>query len=148
MTIYHYTESGLPNVYIEGLTPMVDDDGDEVITIPFVNLLHKAIAQGIVSHEKGISPAELRFLRTEMGFTQAELATLVHREKLAIGRWERGEVELEGNAETVIRRLAIERLGLDQVDGGIEQLAKSSVATSEVQTIRIEAGDKGYKLAA
>jgi len=145
---YHYTESGLPNVYIAGLRPMTDDDGDEVITINFVNLLHREIARGIVSHEKGMSPDELRFLRTEMGITQSELAAMVHRDKQSIGRWERGECSIEGSAETVIRGIAIDRLGLDQVEGGIEQLAKSSVPTAEIQPIHINAVEGGYNLAA
>lgn len=148
MTTYHYTESGLLNVYIEGLSPMIDDDGDEVIQIPAINELHRIIAQGIVCHQKGISPEELRFLRTEMGLTQSELAVMVHREKLAIGRWERGECAIDGAAETVIRGLAIQRLELDPVPGGVEQLSKSSVSTAEVQTINIDHDQNGYRLAA
>jgi transcriptional regulator with XRE-family HTH domain len=57
---------------------------------------------------------ELRFLRTEMGLTQAELAAIVHREPLAMSRWERGEVEqIDTNAETLIRLHAREVLKLD-----------------------------------
>jgi len=148
MSAYHYTESGLANVYIEGLNPMIDDDGDEVIQIPAINELHRAIAQGIVCHEKGMSPEELRFLRTEMGLTQSELAQLVHRDKQSVGRWERGECPMEGAVETVIRGLAIERLDLAKVPGGIERLAKSSVQTAEVQPININHHDGIYQLAA
>lgn len=148
MTTYHYTESGLLNVYIEGLSPMIDDDGDEVIQIPAINELHSIIAQGIVRHEKGISPEELRFLRTEMGLTQSELAAVVHRDKQTVGRWERGELPIEGAAETVIRGLAIQRLALEPVPGGVEQLAKSSVSTAEVQSINIDHDQYGYRLAA
>nr|WP_010400346.1 helix-turn-helix domain-containing protein [Paracoccus sp. TRP] len=148
MNAYHYTESGLANVYIEGLDPMIDDEGDEVIQIPAINELHRAIAQGIVCHKKGMSPEELRFLRTEMGLTQAELAQLVHRDKQSVGRWERGECPMEGAVETVVRSLAIERLKLDSVPGGVEGLAKSSVQTAEVQPININHRDGEYKLAA
>ncbi len=148
MNTYHYTESGLLNVYIDGLSPVIDDDGDEVITIPAINVLHKLIAQGIVLHKKGISPEELRFLRTEIGLTQTELAQLVHRDKQAVGRWERGGYPIDGAAETVIRSLAIDRLQLDRAPGGVEQLAKSSVATAEAQPIKIDHSDGRYKLAA
>lgn len=148
MATYHYTESGLLNVYIEGLSPMTDDDGDEVIQIPAINELHCAIAQGIVSHGKGMSPQELRFLRTEMGLTQDELARLVHKDKQAVGRWERGERPIGGATETVIRSLAIDNLKLDALPGGTEQLSKSSVPSAEIQPIKINHLEGGYTLAA
>src|SRR5262245_49194165 len=112
MADHHYTECGLQNVFISGIEKMVDDDGDEVIQITAIHDLHRVIVEGIVSHAKGISGAELRFLRTEMGYTQAELAALVHRDKQSIGRWERGESDINSASEAIIRKLAIENLAL------------------------------------
>ena len=145
MADHHYTECGLQNVYISGISKMTDDDGDEVILVPAVNSLHRAIAEGIVSHAKGIDGSELRFLRSEMGYTQAELATLVHRDKQSIGRWERSETEIDSVAEAVIRKLAIEKLELD-VKLGMDELSRSSVPTAETQPILIEAVKDGYEL--
>jgi len=133
---HHYTESGLKNVVISGILVEVDDEGDEVITIPAVNELHMMIALGIVNHPKGISGDELRYLRSEMGLTQAELSSLVHRDKQSIGRWERGEVEIDSSAEALIRRMAIEKLNLPS-DAGIDELSRRSVPTAESQMIEI-----------
>ena len=135
--IYHYKECGLDNVFIEGIDVCIDDDGDEVITISAVNELHQAIALGIVSHEHGISGAELRFLRTEMGYTQAELAIFVHNDKQTIGRWERSEYDIDSSAETIIRRLTIEKLNLD-VELAMEELARRSIPTVPMQPINIK----------
>lgn len=135
--VHHYTESGLLNVYISGINVERDDDGDEVITIPSVNELHHVIATGIVNHPKGISGAELRFLRSEMGLTQAEMAALVHRDKQSIGRWERSEIEIDSSAEALVRRLAIEKLDLP-VEAGIDELSRRSVPTAEEQQIKIQ----------
>lgn len=137
MSSHHYTESGLKNVFIDGLETFLDDDGDEVITIPAINELHHVIALGIVSHEHGISGDELRFLRTEMGLTQAELGALVHHDKQSVGRWERGEFEIDGAAETIIRRLAIEMLKL-ATEAAIEDLSRRSVPTVKAQPITIQ----------
>ncbi len=126
---YHYTECGLNNVIIEGLPVFLDDEGDEVVEIPFINDLHREIASGIVTHDQGISGAELRFLRSEMGMTQAELASLVHKDKQTVGRWERAEWEIDGSSETIIRKLAVEKLNLD-VDDGIDVLSQKSIATA------------------
>lgn len=134
---HHYTESGLLNVYIEGIVVETDDDGDEIVTIPAINELHRTIALGIVSHAKGIAGEELRFLRTEMGLTQAELAALVHRDKQTIGRWERNEIEIDSSAEALLRRFAIEKLELP-LDTGIDELSRRSVPTTEEQPIKIQ----------
>jgi transcriptional regulator with XRE-family HTH domain len=147
MAEHHYTECGLQNVYIVGIDTMTDDEGDEVILVRAINQLHQVIAEGIVSHSKGMDGSELRFLRTEMGLTQSELAALVHRDKQSIGRWERSENEIDSVSEAVVRKLAIEKLGLD-VNIGMEQLSKSSVPTAEVQPIKINAVKDGYELIA
>lgn len=147
MAYHHYTECGLQNVFIKGITTMIDDDGDDVIQIPAVNTLHRVIAEGIVRHAKGMDGTELRFLRSEMGYTQSELAGLVHRDKQSIGRWERSETEIDSVAEAVIRKLAIEKLDL-QVELGMDQLSLRSVPTAETQTIEINVVDDGYELKA
>lgn len=149
MSNHHYTECGLQNVFIEGLTPVIDDDGDEIITIPAINELHRVIALGIVSHEHGMSGDELRFLRSEMGYTQAELAELVHHDKQSIGRWERSEYEIASAAEAIIRRLAIEKLSLE-VESGIDELSRRSVPSAQTQFINIrKSGSNGtYELEA
>jgi len=142
--IYHYTECGLDNVFIDGIDVVVDDDGDEVITITAINELHKAIALGIVTHKHAISGDELRFLRTEMGYTQSELARLVSHDKQSIGRWERAEYEVDGSAETIIRRLAIEKLKLEN-NLGIDELASRSVPAVLIQEINIKkSNDNGH----
>lgn len=137
---YMYAECGLDNVIIEGLEPVRDDEGDLVYTIPNVAGLHRAIARAIVMHEKGMSGKELRFLRSEMGMTQAELAKAVHREPLTVGRWERGEIEIDSNAEALTRLLAVQRLGL-QIEEDIEALSSRCVPTVESQPIVIIAND-------
>jgi len=143
---YQYTECGLNNIVIEGLSVFRDDDGDEVVEIPYINDLHCAIASGIVLHEQGMSGAELRFLRSEMGMTQVELANFLHKDKQTVGRWERAESEIDGTSETVIRKLAIEKLDLN-ISEGIDELSKKSVSTAQDQTISIIANDDSYTLA-
>ena len=66
---HRYDECGLDNVILKGLPVVVDDDGEEVITIPNVNMLHRVLAATVASKETGLQPKELRFLRTELGLT-------------------------------------------------------------------------------
>ena len=76
---YRYTECGLDGVYVKGLETLVDDHGEEVLHIRNVNGLHKLIARAIVHRDAAMSSRDLRFLRTEMGFTQSQLASACHK---------------------------------------------------------------------
>jgi|SRR5208337_3886222 len=137
---YKYTECGLDNVVIKNMPSVVDDAGEEVYEIRNVVGLHRVIAACIIRHPHGISPKELRFLRTEMGMTQAELAEIVKKDHQTVGRWERGEKPIDQNAEALIRLLAAEKLDLPR-EGTVEDLAKRCVPTAEVQVITIDGED-------
>ncbi|MCY4211491.1 MAG: helix-turn-helix transcriptional regulator [Gammaproteobacteria bacterium] len=145
--MYHYTESGLPDVWIEGLR-VRDDAGEPTILIPNINNLHKLIAFRIVISDGALTGAELRYLRTEMGMTQAELGELVHRERLTVSRWELGEHELDGAAEALIRVCALIKLDLDEVDP-TEISDKCKLGVHRKAPIRIDGTDpENYRLAA
>jgi len=137
---YRYTECGLDNVFIEGLDVVTDDHGEEVYGIPNILTLHKMIAEAIITNATGMSGKELRFLRTEMGYTQEQLADLLQIERITMGRWERGDKAVNANAETVIRLLAAEKLEIG-LDISVEKMTKSSVWSSELTEIRIDGSD-------
>jgi len=148
MSGYRYTECGLNNVIIEGIQIHTDDDGDECVEIPQIHELHRAIAEAIINHEKGMTGDELRFLRTEMGMTQSELARLVHRERITVSRWERGESEIDSTGEALVRIQAAESLGI-KLDKSVQDLSERCVPTTETQQIVIETrNDTGYRMKA
>jgi DNA-binding transcriptional regulator YiaG len=150
MAIYRYTDCGLDNVFIDGMDPCIDHGGDEVYSIPNPRGLHKAIAAGIVEHPKGMSGKELRFLRTEMGMTQTDLAKLVHRDAQTVARWEKGTTEIDSAVEALVRKHAIERLNLQVEDATMDAISEKCIPTDDVQNITIIAGHdpRHYHLAA
>jgi DNA-binding transcriptional regulator YiaG len=149
MEAYHYTECGLDNVLIEGMVPCKDDEGDDVCTIPNVLGLHRVIAESIVEREASMTGAELRFIRTEMGMTQAQLAKVVHHDSQSVGRWERNEFAIDQTAEALIRLLAIEQLDLN-IDGKtVSQLSERCIPSASSKQIVIDGRDPShYKQAA
>ena len=108
----HYTQCGLDNVYLRGLDLHIDDAGEEVLTIPGIGHLHKAIALSVLSQKGNLSPLEFKFLRTEMGMTQAELAETLGKETQTVARWEKGKVAIPRAEEMLIRLLSYETLDL------------------------------------
>jgi DNA-binding transcriptional regulator YiaG len=148
MSDYRYTESGLDNVLIQGMLLRIDEDGDEVVAIPNVNGLHRVIAHGIVQQTGGLTPRELRFLRTEIGLTQAQLAEVVHVDAQTVGRWERGETPLQPSAEALIRLLVVDKLSLD-LTLSVQEVSRRCMPSATVQTITIDGHDAShYRLAA
>ncbi len=139
MSVYQYMESGLENVFIEGVSFVTDDAGETCITVPNINGLHKAISTGIVRQKAGMTGREMRFLRTEIGLTQAELAIIVHREALAISRWERGEVPIDSNAEALIRLFAAQKLELDAID--VKDVSGWCIPSADTPPIVIDGSD-------
>ncbi|WP_417318350.1 helix-turn-helix transcriptional regulator [Emcibacter sp.] len=148
MAEFNYTECGLDNVVISGIDIVTDHAGEETFQIPNIIGLHKVIAASIIKQPHGMSPNELRFLRTEMGETQAQLAELVNKDQQTVGRWERGECPIETNIETIIRLHAAEVLGI-QVDMPIADLVKNCIPRAEFSVIQIDGSDPThYKTAA
>ncbi len=146
--IYRYSECGLDRVFIEGLEVVVDDAGEEVYSIPNLSFLHWAIAKSIVMQKNGLSGKDLRFLRTEMGLTQAELAEVFRVTRATANRWEQDKVEIDSNAQVVIRLLAAERLGIT-LEVSVEEMAKRSVSSADTSPIRIDGKDpSNYRLIA
>lgn len=148
---YHYTECGLDNVVIRNVSFRSEDhDGEQVVHIPAIGMLHKAIAQGRVNQPGTLTGPEIRFLRTEMGMTQSELAELVHRDTQSVGRWERNETALEPPIDILVRQLAAERLELELENTftSLSQLAQPKAVQPQI-TIELTAdSDNPYAPAA
>jgi len=137
MERYHYTESGLDTVFIEGLVPTIDEMGEEVIQIPHVIGLHKCIAHALLNQAGGLKSKDIRFLRSELGMTQAELAKVIHKDSQTIGRWERGESPIDETAEVVLRLLAAEKLDI-KTDISVTDMAEKCLPSAKVSLIVID----------
>lgn len=138
---YNYRACGLDNVIIHGLKPVNDDEGNETYAIPHINKLHKTIAILLIEKPFALNGQELRFLRSELGMTQAELAKLVNRQPLTISRWERDEIAIEDNAEVIIRLYACKKLEINEIHVGIEDLVRKVTPSATGIPINIDGSD-------
>lgn len=142
---YHYTESGLDNVYLYNVSLVKDVNDEKVIYIPKVNKLHKVIAKGIIGKKGLINDKEIKFLRTEMGLKQSEFSELLGKEAQACGRWERNEAKIDKTVDTLIRFLVAEYLG-ETAD--IEHIAKLNSLEPANDNINIDGNNNDYTLMA
>lgn len=71
---YHYTESGLPNIYLVGIRCIVTESGKIIPEIPAVKQLVQLIARDLILKQTALSGDEIRFLRKRLGKKQNEFA--------------------------------------------------------------------------
>jgi DNA-binding transcriptional regulator YiaG len=138
-TDYHYTACGLDNVVLKGLPVMEDDGGDQVITIPKINLLHQLLVNEVATKHGRLNGKEIRFLRTELGMSQSQLAVLVGRDAQSVGRWERGEADVEQALEMVIRMKALEYVNVERPS--VDDVAEWTQDSTVQPAILIDAHD-------
>ncbi len=142
---YRYKACGLDNVIIVDMPVVEDDSGEMVIGIPNIKGLHMVLAHCIIVQPSALRGADIRFLRTEIGMTQAQLAEILHKDTQSVGRWERGECPVDQTAEILIRKLVTEKLQLE-TRLTVEELSKFSFQASEATCIEIDGSRPGdYK---
>lgn len=104
---YHYTESGLSNVWLVNGYTLHKTKYGKGVAIHDVDGLHKAIAQALANKPR-LTGAEVRFLRKEMGMSQAGLGGLLGVTDQAVALWER-KGRVPKTAERLLRLIYVER---------------------------------------
>lgn len=132
---YHYRECGLDNVYLLDGYNIEEMDGEEYVSITNVDGLWKAIGLNLVANRKTFSPAEIRFVRTQMGKTQAELAALLRVDDQTVARWEKKKCKIPGPADLALRFLFL-ACPVAQPQGGeiltkLHEMVETIVETDE-----------------
>jgi DNA-binding transcriptional regulator YiaG len=102
---YRYRACGLDNIYLLNGYHMEDHDGEDHVSISDIDGLHRAIGRHLVTHRKALSVKEIRFLRNTLDLTQAELAARLGNTSQSVARWEKGETEMPGAAEKLLRAI-------------------------------------------
>lgn len=127
--MYHYTESGLENIYLKNGFVCTEEDGEEFVSFTNFDGIHQAIAIAICSQKKWMSAAQLKFLRKEFNLSQTGLGQLIYCDRQSIARWEKGEIEIPHLADVMLRALYLESIDKEShVSLTIESLADAEIA--------------------
>lgn len=137
--MYHYTESGLQNVWLcNGYTKGKSASYGETVAIHDVDGLHKAIGRALAANPY-LTGSELRFLRKEMDLSQAALARLCGTSEQSVSMWER-KGHIPKSADRLVRLIYQSHVNGDvQVRQIIERI--SSMDHRQHEKLRFE--DKG-----
>lgn len=103
---YRYVESGLDNVYLEGVAQYTCAECDEKVTmVPRPLDLHIVMAIDISDKPTPLTGPEIRFLRKEIGMTGKKFAEFIGVSPVTLSRWENAKdnANREASSERLIR---------------------------------------------
>lgn len=106
---YEYKESGLAGIYLHNGYEPVEHDGERFVAIKDTLGLNRCIGRHIVYTRKEMSPAEIRFLRKTIEFTQSELGRRMGQSDQQVARWEKGQSNIPGPADRLLRAIFLDK---------------------------------------
>ena len=110
MDMYHYLGCGLKNVFLKNGFTRENTPYGEGVSIKDLEGLHQAIALNIIQNKPELSGDELRFLRKELGFTQASLGAIVGKDAQTVALWEKGDNPVPSGPANMVRVIYTERI--------------------------------------
>lgn len=122
--MYHYTESGLQNVWLKSGFKIHRTEYGRGVSIQDVKGLHRVIGKALACRPR-LSGAELRFLRKEMGLSQGGLAAFLGTSEQNISLWER-----RGRIPKASDRL-LKLVYLEKINGNVKVAQRNNAADAQ-----------------
>lgn len=145
--MYHYRECGLRNVWLANGYDEHETPYGPGVAFHDVEGLHRTIARGLIAKGGKLNGTELRFLRQEMGLSQAKLATMLGNDAQSIALWEKRGTQPK-MADRFIRAIYREQQeGNAHIRELIERLVDSDLEETDAR-LTLEQNDGGWRVAA
>ena len=108
---YHYTMCGLDNVRLRNGYREHDTDYGKGVSIEHADALDRAIAEAVIMSHARMRGQEVRFLRSLLDKSQADLARELGVQRVTVARWEGSPTTpIPGAADRALRALAAKAL--------------------------------------
>lgn len=141
--MFHYTSCGLRNIWLVNGYDERETAYGNAVAIRDLEGLHHAIARRLIADKPRLSGAEFRFLRKELGLSQAGIAKMLGHEEQTISLWERkGQVPVW--ADRFLRALYREaKEGNAQIRAMLDRLDR--IERDEHERLTFERARAGWK---
>lgn len=144
--MYHYTECGLPNIYLKNGFHIEFIDNEEYFSVDDIEGLHNTIGLAIVDKQGPLTGDEFKFFRIQFNHSRRVLGEVLGVDQQTVGRWEKGESSIPKMADATVRKLFLESLNEDSNLGLIlEQLANAEAELEMCKRIIIEEKSNHWK---
>ncbi len=101
---YHYEESGLDFIYLQGINIFYCEKcGECVVPIPDVDQLNQLICRRLISRNELLTGQEIRFLRKNIGVKAQKFAKLIGVDRSTLSRWENDDRSANETADKLVR---------------------------------------------
>lgn len=132
--MYHYTLSGLDNVWLANGYTFKQTPYGEAVAIENADELDSIISIGLIQQQDALTAAEFRFLRQQMGMSQSDIGAFIGVDYQTVARWEKQESSLPKHADSLIRLLYS---GHHAKDISVTSLIKTLNAIDKAKNSRI-----------
>ena len=105
---HRYTESGLDNVILTGITLHKCSCGEVLPELKDVEHIHRVLADALVKKKTRLTGRELRFLRKEMGMNSIAFANVMGVTAVSVSRWESGSAKVGILSDKLVRMLYVQ----------------------------------------
>jgi len=104
---YHYTDSGLDNVYLLGGVELYTCDacGQASYSIYDIEGLHRELALILIQKLGPLNSKEFRYLRSYLEFSAKDFSAEIDKTPKTISEWETGKSPIPGVVDHLIRRM-------------------------------------------
>ncbi|MGA7524817.1 MAG: helix-turn-helix domain-containing protein [Acidobacteriaceae bacterium] len=100
---FHFTDSGLPNVYLIGIKYFTCECGNVVAEIPALKPLMRLIARDLIANPGALNGEEIRFLRKRLGMRAVDFAKALGLEPETLSRIENNKQPASEQSDKLIR---------------------------------------------
>jgi len=147
--LYHYSDCGLPNVYLRNGFTVERTPYGEGVAIHDMDELHAVIARSIIFSEDRMTGAEMRFLRIEMDISQSTLANILKTSVKNVERWESNrDKPLKGPEDFGVKALYVFSKESREGRRLIDRIAELDQAIIERRVFEFEGAGSGWHEAA
>lgn len=145
--MYHYTESGLSNVFLKnGYSVEVIDD-DEYVSIDDLNGLHRILGISVAGKATPLTHEQFKFLRIELNLSQRMLGNRFGVSEQTIARYEKGQSDIRRTTDAALRSLYMESIEQNNPVSYFLDLLANSEARQVAQEMLLEEVENRWEVA-
>ena len=139
---YRYDAVGLPGITLHDIVvTRCPRCGDGAIALPAIERLHQAIARAVIAKRQRLTPAEIRFLRKQLGLSGIDLAIHMGTTPESVSRWENGRTSMSVTADRLLRLMvAVSERGADYSLKTLRVVARQEPRATRID-IRLHDGE-------
>lgn len=139
---FNYKASGLPVTLVNVEVRRCKACGEFEVVIPRIEELHRAIARAVIAKRSRLTPAEIRFLRTRLGWSGTDFARHMGVKAETVSRWENGHDHMSPAADRLLRLMIVTRQ--PETDYSLESLLDVD-AEAKPTKVRARASKAGWE---